>query len=210
MIFLSTVIQATKRNTGIRSELARLRKGGRLPAVIYGYNIENTPISVDYKEIAKEVQQRGRTSVFDIDVEGKKVKALITDVQRCALKGHVKHVDFLSVNMQEEIEVDIPVNPVGESVGVKEGGVLTQILNILKVKVKPAEIPEKIDVDISTLGIGDTLFVSDIREKVPYEILEGDDATLVTVTPPATARDAGQGDDDNQDINATEAPESQA
>lgn len=207
---MSTVLQAKKRKTGVRSELTQLRKGGKLPAVIYGYNIENTPIFLDYKEIAKEVQNRGTTSVFDIDVEGKRVKALITEVQRCALKGHVKHVDFLSVNMEEEIEVEIPVNAVGESVGVKEGGVLTQILNVLKVKVKPAEMPEKIDVDITTLGIGDTIFVSDIRDKVAYEILEGDDATLFTVTPPATARDAGQGDDDNQDIKATEAPESQA
>lgn len=207
-MIIVTVIQATKRKTGIRSELTRLRKGGMLPGVIYGYNIENTPISVDYKEIAKEVQQRGRTSIFDIDVEGKRLKALIVEVQRCALKGDVKHVDFLSINMEEEIEVDIPVHAVGTSVGVKEGGVLTQILNVLKVKVKPAEIPERIDVDVSTLGIGDTLFVSDIREKVPYQVLEGDDATIFTVTPPATARDAGQGDDDNQDISATEAPES--
>lgn len=209
-MIVSTVLQATKRKTGVRSELTQLRKGGKLPAVIYGYNIENTPIAIDYKEIAKEVQKRGRASVFDIDIEGKRVKALITEVQRCALKGHVKHVDFLSVNMEEEIEVDVPINAVGESVGVKEGGVLTQILNVLKIKVKPAEMPEKIDVDITTLGIGDTIFVSDIREKVPYEVLEGDDATLFTVTPPATARDAGQGDDDNQDIKATEAPESQA
>lgn len=207
-MIIVTVIQATKRKTGIRSELTRLRKGGMLPGVIYGYNIENTPISVDYKEIAKEVQQRGRTSIFDIDVEGKRLKALIVEVQRCALKGDVKHVDFLSINMEEEIEVDIPVHAVGTSVGVKEGGVLTQILNVLKVKVKPAEIPERIDVDVSTLGIGDTLFVSDIREKVPYQVLEGDDATIFTVTPPATARDAGQGDDDNQDKSATEAPES--
>lgn len=209
-MIVSTVLQATKRKTGVRSELTQLRKGGKLPAVIYGYNIENTPIAIDYKEITKEVQKRGRASVFDIDIEGKRVKALITEVQRCALKGHVKHVDFLSVNMEEEIEVDVPINAVGESVGVKEGGVLTQILNVLKIKVKPAEMPEKIDVDITTLGIGDTIFVSDIREKVPYEVLEGDDATLFTVTPPATARDAGQGDDDNQDIKATEAPESQA
>lgn len=209
-MIVSTVLQATKRKTGVRSELTQLRKGGKLPAVIYGYNIENTPIALDYKEIAKEVQNSGIASVFDIDIEGKRVKALITEVQRCALKGHVKHVDFLSVNMEEEIEVDLPISAVGESVGVKEGGVLTQILNVLKVKVKPAEMPEKIDVDISTLGIGDTIFVSDIRDKVAFEILEGDDATIFTVTPPATARDAGQGDDDNQDIKATEAPESQA
>ncbi|WP_342580708.1 50S ribosomal protein L25/general stress protein Ctc [Ureibacillus sp. FSL W7-1570] len=207
---MSTVLQAEKRKTGVRSELAQLRKGGRIPAVIYGYNIENTPISVDYKEIAKEVQKRGKTGIFDLDVEGKRVKALIHEVQRDSLKGEVLHIDFFSVNMDEEVEVDVPIHAVGESIGVKEGGVLTQILNTLRIKVKPAEIPEKIDIDISTLGIGDTLFVSDIRERVDYKILEGDDVTIFTVTAPATARDAGQGDNDNQDIKATEAPQSQA
>ncbi|MED3662438.1 50S ribosomal protein L25/general stress protein Ctc [Ureibacillus sp. FSL K6-8385] len=207
---MSTVLQATKRKTGVRSELSQLRKGGKVPAVIYGYNIENTPIAVDYKEVAKEVQKRGRTGVFDLDVEGKKVKALIQEVQRDRLNGKVLHIDFLSVNMEEEVEVEVPIHAVGESVGVKEGGVLTQILDTLKIKVKPAEIPEKIDIDISNLGIGDTLFVSDIRERVNYQIIEGDDVTVFTVTSPATARDAGQGDNDNQDIKATEAPESQA
>ncbi|MFC5558937.1 50S ribosomal protein L25/general stress protein Ctc [Ureibacillus thermophilus] len=207
---MSTVLQATKRKTGVRSELTQLRKGGKLPAVIYGYDIENTPIAVDYKEIAKEVQKRGRTSIFDLDVEGKRVKALIQEVQREPLKGTVLHIDFYSVNMEQEVEVDVPIHAVGESVGVKEGGVLTQILDTLKIKVKPAEIPEKIDIDITTLGIGDTIFVSDIRDRVDYQIIEGDDVTIFTVTSPATARDAGQGDDDNQDIKATEAPESQA
>jgi large subunit ribosomal protein L25 len=207
---VSTVLQASVRKTGVRSELTQLRKGGKLPAVIYGYNIENTPIAIDYKEVAKEVQKRGSTSIFDIEVEGKKLKALINEVQRCPLKGQVLHVDFLSVNMDEEVEVDVPIHAVGEAIGVKEGGVLTQILSTLKIKVKPAELPEKIEVDVSELGIGDTLFVSDLRERLNFNIIEGDDVTVFTVTSPATARDAGQGDNDNQDMKATEAPESQA
>lgn len=76
--------------------------------------------------------------------------------------------------------------------------------------MKPAELPEKIEVDVSELGIGDTLFVSDLRERLNFNIIEGDDVTVFTVTSPATARDAGQGDNDNQDMKATEAPESQA
>lgn len=207
---VSTVLQAVKRKAGVRSELAQLRKEGKLPGVIYGYNIENTPIAVDYREIAREVERKGTTGIFDVDVEGKKVKALIHEIQRHPIKGNVIHVDFLSVNMDEEVDVDVPIHAVGESIGVKEGGVLTQILNTLRIKVKPKEIPEKIEIDISNLGIGDTLFVSDLRDKVNYHILEGDDVTIFTVTPPATARDAGQGDNDNQDVKATEAPESQA
>src|SRR5690606_15617237 len=120
------------------------------------------------------------------------------------------HVDFLAVNMQEEMQVEIPVVVTGTSIGVKEGGVLTQPIRELTIKVKPANMPESIEVDCSGLAIGDTLFVSDIRDKVSYEIINQDEDALVTVTPPATARDTGQGDDDNQDIKATEAPESQS
>ncbi|HWL25017.1 MAG TPA: 50S ribosomal protein L25/general stress protein Ctc [Ureibacillus sp.] len=206
---MSTVLQATKRNKGPRGQLTKLRQSGMLPAVVYGYNIDSIPIVLDYKETAKAVQKFGRTSVFQIDVEGKKVNAVITDVQRCALKGIVKHVDFLSINMSEELEVEIPVVSTGDSPGVSEGGILTQPIRVLKIKVKPTEMPEHIEVDISSLGIGDSLSVRDLNVK--YEILNADEDTLFTVTPPGVANDdtAGQGDTDNVDMKAMEAPESE-
>lgn len=180
-----------------------------LPAVVYGYNTEAMPISVDYKETARAVQRYGRTSVFQIEVEGKKVNAVITDVQRCALKSHVKHVDFLSINMSEELEVEVPVVSTGESPGVKEGGTLTQPVRVLKIKVKPTEMPDQIEVDVSSLGIGDSLSVRDLTSQ--YEVLNADEDTLFTVTAPGVASDdtAGQGDNENADIKASGAPESE-
>lgn len=207
---MNMTLHATKRAKGARSKLSGLRKEGRLPAVLYGYNTESMPIVLDYKETSKAVQKYGIANVFQLEVEGKKVNAVLSEVQRCALKGHVKHVDFLSVNMQEEMEAVIPVVVTGTAIGVKEGGVLTQPIRELTIKVKPADMPESIEVDCSGLAIGDTLFVSDLRNKLNYEIVSADEDALVTVTPPATARDTGEGDDDNQDINATEAPESQS
>lgn len=207
---MNMTLHATKRSKGARSKLTNLRRTGKLPAVLYGYNTESMPIELDYKETSKAVQRYGIANVFQIEIEGKKVNAVLNEVQRCALKGHVKHVDFLAVNMQEEMQVEIPVVVTGTSIGVKEGGVLTQPIRELTIKVKPADMPESIEIDCSGLAIGDTLFVSNIRDKVSYEIISQDDDALVTVTPPATARDTGQGDDDNQDIKATEAPESQS
>ncbi|KGR76571.1 50S ribosomal protein L25/general stress protein Ctc [Ureibacillus manganicus] len=206
---MSVLLQATRRNKGPRAALSNLRNNGKLPGVVYGYNIDSIPIVLDYKETAKAVQTYGRTSVFQIEVEGKKVNAVITDVQRCALKGHVKHVDFLSINMSEELEVEIPVVATGESAGVKEGGILNQPVRTLKIKVKPAEMPEHIELDVSSLGIGDSISVRDIN--INYEVLNADEDTLFTVTPPGVAKDdtAGQGDTDNADIKATEAPESE-
>lgn len=209
---MDIVLQATRRDKGARSSLTKLRNEGKLPAVIYGYNVDTIPVSIDYKDTAKAVQQYGRTAVFKIDVEGKQLNAILNEVQRCALKGTVKHVDFLSINMSEELEVEVPITPIGEAIGVKEGGVLTQPLRVLKIKVKPSDIPESIDVDISNLAMNDSISVGDIRSSVQYEILNQDEETVVTVTPPVVVNDdtAGQGDDENQDIKATEAPESES
>lgn len=206
---MSVLLQASKRNKGSRGTLTSLRRQGKLPAVVYGYNTESLPIVLDYIETAKAVQKHGRNSVFQIDVEGKRVNAVLNEVQRCALKGHVKHVDFLSINMSEELEVEVPVVAIGESEGVKEGGILTQPVRLLKIKVKPADIPDQIEVDVSSLGIGDSFGVRDLN--IQYEILSPDEDTLFTVTPPGVASDdtAGQGDNENADIKATEAPESE-
>lgn len=181
-----TVLQAKKRESGKRSTLSQLRKDGQLAAVLYGYQMESTPISLSYKETAKVVQKHGYTSVFKIDVDGKKVNAVMTDMQRDALRGHVKHVDFLAINMKEELEVDVPITLTGTSIGVKEGGVLTQPNHTLKVKVKPSDMPDTIEIDVSELAVGDTLFVGNVRDQFKdFVILTEDDYTLATVTPPA-------------------------
>lgn len=202
---MSTVLNAKKRETGRRSTLTQLRKEGQLPAVLYGYNTDSTPISLDYKETAKTVQRLGYTSVFTIDVEGKKVNAVLTDIQRDALKGHVKHVDFLAVNMSEELEVEVPVTLIGTSVGVKEGGVLTQPNHTVKISVKPTDMPDHIEVDISDLAVGDTLALSDVRDKLNFTILNEDDYTLATVTPPTQVGEVDDADADKtaDDVEAT-------
>lgn len=186
-----TVLQAKKRETGRRSLLTELRKGGRLAAVLYGYQTESTPISLDYKETANAVKRFGYTSVFSIELDGKKVNAVLSDIQRCPLKGHVKHVDFLSVDMSEELEVDVPLAFIGNAVGVRSGGVLTQPNHTVKVKVKPDEMPDVIEVNVSKLAIGDKLTVAHIRSQLGYKIIQDDDFTLATVNPPTVNVEEG-------------------
>ena len=186
---MATTLQAKKREAKKRSTLTQLRKDGQLAAVLYGYKTESIPISLDYKETAKAVQRHGYTSVFQIDVDGQKVNAVLTDIQRDAIKGHVKHVDFLAISMSEELEVDVPISLTGDSIGVREGGVLTQPNHTLKVKVKPSDIPDVVEVDVSDLAVGDTLSVGDIKDKFDFTIVAEDDFTLVTVTPPASAQE---------------------
>ncbi|SOC26302.1 LSU ribosomal protein L25P [Ureibacillus xyleni] len=209
---MDIILQAERRQPGPRSSLTQLRNQGKLPAVIYGYNVDAIPVILDYKETAKAVQRYGRSSIFKIDIEGKQVNAVINEVQRCALKGTVKHADFLSINMAEDIEVAVPISIVGEANGVHEGGVLTQPVREITIKVKPTAIPESIEIDVSNLGIGDSLSIADIRNNISYDVISADEDILATVTPPVVINDdtAGQGDDGNQDIKGTETPESQA
>lgn len=208
---MDIVLQATRRATGSQSIKNKLRKEGKLPGVIYGFNIESIPVALDYKLTTQAVQKYGRTSIFKVEIEGKQLNVILNEMQRCALKGTVKHVDFQSINMSEELEVDVPITAIGEASGVKEGGVLTQPIREVKIKVKPANIPETIEVDVSNLEIGGSISVGDIRETSVFNILNEDEDTLITVTPPVVVNDetAGQEHEENADIKATEAPESE-
>ena len=184
---MSTVLSVTKRETGHRSTLPHLRKGGAIPAVIYGYKLDSTPISISAKEFKKSIQKNGQNSVFSLDLEGKKVNVVVSEVQQCSLKDEVNHVDFLAINMAEELEADVPIKLIGQSVGVSEGGILMQPNLELKVKVKPAELPDSIEVDISSLKVGESLTVAEIRNQTPIEIISENDYLLVTIVAPVSA-----------------------
>ncbi|MGE7093890.1 50S ribosomal protein L25/general stress protein Ctc [Lysinibacillus sp. NPDC048646] len=184
---MSTVLSVRKREAGHRSTLTQLRKGGAIPAVIYGYKLDSTPISISAKEFKKFVQKNGRNGVFPMELDGIRVNVVVSEVQQCSLKDEVNHIDFLAINMSEELEVDAAVTLVGESVGVREGGILMQPNLEIKIKVKPTEIPETIEIDITKLAIGDSILVADIRDQVDFDIISEDAFTLVTIMAPVAS-----------------------
>jgi large subunit ribosomal protein L25 len=181
---MSTVVHAKKRKVENHSALTELRQRGFVPAVVYGYKTEATPITINAREYEKALRLDGKNSIVTLEIDGKKLNAVLNEAQKCALKGTLVHLDFLAVNMSDVLEVSVPVNLIGDSVGVKEGGILQQPNREVTVKVKPSDIPESIEVDISTLEIGDTLAVGDIRSTSTFEILDTDDFLLVTVSVP--------------------------
>lgn len=183
---MSTAIQSEMRTTAKQSTLTQFRKNGIVPAVVYGYNTEATTISVKERDLLKTLRVTGRNGVIQLNVEGKPVNVVLHDYQSDPLKGHIHHVDFLAINMTEELEVDVSVNLVGASPGEKEGGTLQQPNREVTIKVKPSEIPETFDIDISQLQIGETITIADIREKSQYEILNDDDYALVLISAPRT------------------------
>ncbi|MFJ7186973.1 50S ribosomal protein L25/general stress protein Ctc [Lysinibacillus xylanilyticus] len=182
---MSTVLSVKKREAGHRSTLTQLRKGGAIPAVIYGYSLDSTPISISEKEFRKSIQKNGQNGVFSMELDGKKVNVVVSEIQQCSMKDEVNHIDFLAINMSEVIESEVPIKLVGESVGISVGGILMQPNLDVKIKVKPADIPEAIEVDITELKIGETITVADIRDKIEFDIISENDHTLVTIMAPA-------------------------
>lgn len=137
--------------------------------------------------------------MFSLELEGKKVNAVVSEIQQCSLKDEVNHIDFLAINMAEELEADVPIKLLGQSVGVSEGGILMQPNLELKVKVKPTELPESIDVDISSLKIGESLTVADIRDATPVEIISEDDYMLVTIVAPVSVEEETTENEEGQE-----------
>jgi large subunit ribosomal protein L25 len=199
---MSTTIQSELRVKGQHSTITELRTAGFVPAVVYGYKTEATPISVNERDLLKTLRITGRNGVMKLQVDGNEVNVVLNDYQADPLKGTVLHADFLAINMTEELEVSVQINLVGESKGEKEGGIISQPNFELDIKVKPADIPESYDIDISDLEIGDTLTVADIREKSKYEILSEDDYALVTISAPRSEEELEALDEATEDVSA--------
>lgn len=167
-----------------RSEVTELRAAGKIPAVVYGYEVDNTPVAVDENEFIKVIREVGRNGVIDLDVSGKPVKVMVTEYQADSLKNQITHIDFVAINMKSEVTVDVTIETVGEAAGVAEGGVIEHPIFEVSVTATPDNIPESIQVNIEEMQIGDTLYVSDIRSKGNFTIENEDEEAIVTIVPP--------------------------
>lgn len=183
----SIIVNAKKRDSNKRSNLNELRENGFVPAVVYGYKIETTSIAVNEKDFERTLREDGRTAVMSLDLEGTPVNAVIAEIQKNPVKGDLIHLDFLAVNMNKKIELDVGIIIVGDSIGVREGGSLQMPNREVKLNVEPSKIPDSIEIDITDLAIGDSIAVSDIREQVEFEIIQEDDYVLASVLPPVSA-----------------------
>ncbi|AYC30698.1 50S ribosomal protein L25/general stress protein Ctc [Paenisporosarcina cavernae] len=181
---MANTVKAQTREVSKRSNLTNLRGEGHVPAVVYGFKTESTPISVSEVDLLKTLREVGRNGVMSLDVDGKSVNVVLSDYQMDVLKGNFVHADFLAINMKDELEVLVHVVPTGDAAGVKEGGVLNQPTREVTIKVKPSDIPDSIELDVSELGMNETLTVEALKKASSYNILEEDDVTLFSVTAP--------------------------
>lgn len=183
-----TVSAQIREGTG-KGAARKLRAAGRIPAVIYGPDLEARPLSLDAREVEHLFASISvENTLVDVVIEknGKRevVRSLVREVQVHAFRPQILHVDFYAVTAGEAVEVEVPVRLVGTPVGVKsQGGVLEHILHEIEVECLPENIPDFIEVDVSHLGIGDSIHVSDL-EVPDVRILEDLEVTVCTVAAP--------------------------
>ncbi|MFQ7235561.1 MAG: 50S ribosomal protein L25/general stress protein Ctc [Enterococcus hulanensis] len=164
-----------------RSIRNKLRHEGKVPAIVNGYKVESTPISIDEREFSRLLRENGANTVFTIEIGGKKVNTLLRETQLDTFTHRLTHVELVSVNLSEETEAETEINLVGEAVGVKAGGTLAQTLYTVVVSATPEKLPEGIEVDISGLEIGQSISISDLPKNADYTIVTDADEQVASV-----------------------------
>ncbi|MEG1502745.1 MAG: 50S ribosomal protein L25/general stress protein Ctc [Enterococcus sp.] len=178
---MAVSLKVEERATRPRSLRNKLRHEGKVPAVVNGYKIESTSISIDEREFTRLLRENGANTVFAIEIGGKKVNTLLREAQSDTFTRRLTHVELLSVNLSEETEAETELNLVGEAAGVKAGGVLTQTLYTVTVSATPEKLPEGIDVDISKLEIGDSISIADLPKNSDYSIVTDAEEQIASV-----------------------------
>ena len=191
---MAEVLEAKKREDKHHSSSRRLRRNGYIPGVVYGYQTENTPVYVNDTEFEKVLRENGRNAVLSWNVNGTQRNVMVHEVQTDPLKNKIIHVDFLAVNMSEDVDATVRVVLTEESAGVKDGGVLQQALHELSITAKPDEIPDAITVDVSNLQVNENITVADIRGKYGFTINHEDTETICSVLPPRQEEEISTGE----------------
>jgi len=178
------ILKAEERTDSRRSSLREIRQSGYVPGVIYGRNLENKSVALDSIELLKILRAEGKNTIINLDINGDQHSVMVTELQTDPLKDSIVHADFKVVDMEAEMEATVPVNLTGEAEGIKQGGVLQQPLYELSVTAKPKNIPQTIEVDISSLEVNDVLTVGDIPSTGDYSYNHEPDEVVASILPP--------------------------
>jgi large subunit ribosomal protein L25 len=179
----TNVVEAQSRPERGKNEARRVRRSGRVPAVLYGAKKETLAISVDPKQIARILtSETGHNSIFDLQVGEERTKAMIVDWQYEPIKGALLHIDLKRIAMDEQLKVSVPIMLKGEAAGVKQqGGILEQVLREVEVECLPGDIPSQIDVDVSDLVFGKLLRVADLLHSAKIKFLTDANQTVAHI-----------------------------
>lgn len=181
-------LAAEKRDgTGTRSS-RRLRRGGRVPAIVYGHKKDPMPVSVDHDDLETVVRHQSR--MLDLTLGKNAERVLLVDLQHDSLGREITHADFIRVAMDEVIHLDVPIVLRGQAKGEQHGGVTEQVLTRVTIECLPADIPDDIGHIISEMEIGDSVHVGDLVP--PEKVKITSESTLLVVTVAVTKKAAAE------------------
>jgi large subunit ribosomal protein L25 len=186
----STKLTISSREVSNSRSTRRLRRQGQVPGVLYGGGDDAMPFAVDERELRHALAARG--AVIELELGGDATPAVLKDAQRHPVRGHTMHVDFLRVNLNVAIHAVVALELTGgdEAPGAIEGGVLEHVTREINIEALPNDIPERLQVDASSMQINDTLLLSAVTAPEGVTILDDLDETVVaTLTPPKLQAD---------------------
>ncbi|HXI64504.1 MAG TPA: 50S ribosomal protein L25/general stress protein Ctc [Gemmatimonadales bacterium] len=178
-------LSATTRQANGKGGARQTRFRGKVPAVIYGHGRDTQSLELEAKALEKALHGiEPASTIIELSVDGKTAKTLIREIQRHPIRPDIIHVDFFEIHASEKVKLKVPVHLAGNPDGVRNaGGVLDQVTREVEIEVLPANIPDRVELDVTALKIGDSLHVRDLT--IPNaRILTDTDLTIATVVPP--------------------------
>ncbi len=168
--------------------LKELKRNNFIPAIVYGHKEKPTMVSIKESDLLKMFHTIGReNAMINLKIGDKEITTIVKEIQRNPRTNKINHVDFLVLHKGEKIKVNVPIKIVGAAEGVKEGGVMEQLLRDIEVRCTPSQIPDHFEIDITHLKIGESIHVKDINFE-DGEFITHPEETLITIIAPRTAK----------------------
>jgi len=187
------VLKVRPRKKVGKEHAKKLRRNGYVPAVVYGQKTPSLPLEIENKSFHALLREGlGENVLITLSMGDQKnggPKVLIREIQRDPVRGDIVHVDFHEISLTKKLSIQVPIHLTGTPEGVKDGGILQHVLRELEVECLPTAIPEKIEVEVSNLKIGDSIHVTDVKVE-NAEILSDPQSSIVTVVPPTVFKEA--------------------
>jgi len=198
-------LAATTRAAAGKGETNRLRRAGRVPAIVYGHRVDPTPVSVDGRELFHALNgPAGKNALITLDIEGRTTLVVARDLQRHPVRREIVHLDLIAVDQDQQIDVSVPVHLVDVDQLARDGGYMNQVRMVAPIRVRPTDTPDFIELSVAGMGIGDVKRLGDILELLPKGADLGDDPDRVIVTINAPAG-GGTGDESTGEVTADAA-----
>jgi large subunit ribosomal protein L25 len=179
---MSQVVLSAKNRQGMGTlEARRLRRSGRIPAVLYGRSGQAVSIDLDAKEFVNGVKNISESTIVKVEIDGKTHDAFVKDTQRRITDGTIMHVDFYEVESGTALRAKVSIHIHGTPIGVREGGILESPLHEIEVECLPKDLPERIDVDVSDLKGNQSIHVRDIALGEGVRLISAADQVVALV-----------------------------